>query len=81
MPQWISRVSHWAGIFHLSIYCFGKKNSLKSVKEENGMARCELLTIGPTLAGEVVLRKTKVRKARSHWPDTVRNGKMDAMRE
>lgn len=47
-------MSHGAGEFHLRIYCFGKENSLKSVKEDIGMAGCQLLTIGPTLADEVV---------------------------
>lgn len=81
IPQWISCVSHEASTFHLRIYCFGKENSLKSVKEESGMARWELMTIGPTLAGEVVLRKAKVKKARLYWPDTVRYDKRDAMIE
>lgn len=74
-------MSHGAGAFHLRIYCFGKENSLKSVRDESGMARCELLTIGPTSAGEVVLRKTKVKKARLYWPDTVRYDKRGAMIE
>lgn len=53
-----------AGEIHFGIYYFSKEKSLKSVKQRSGMARCEFLITPASLVDEVVLRKTRGRKAR-----------------